>query len=1085
LLREQTELSQRRANEDELLLLLTSFRRVIRWRELYKLCAKCSLKPFLSCLYRPSPPLVLSVLATLELMMAPCPGAEAGDKVAERCEAANRRNFGGSGGFDVLRALLVQYGAVVVQQQDADNAAAILAGVLQLFHGTLVSHRATTDLLTCSQAVDALLNARVSLLDLCHCWESRHGIIKTATELVKELFCIVDLEQVHELQESAREYGALLYALTTAVQEEEEPTTTVESEGKSLQGVEEDDEFRETCVDLVELFCAGNTRSKKAMYRIFPVELFIPAESRAELISRHTAASPSSLAQSKTVMGGRSARTLPHFSFDFEQPRRVSLSPGSASGSNGNADSKRSRVVALAHNVKNVGGGAFERWLDDAREQGEHWRDIMEAVRRTHERPELVWRAAMRAELRQALQAEIEALERRRHIALEDEDSASGGPIARWDHEMFYVEYPSMHAELMVNGYFVEYLIPRVADLTTTYEIAEPVVLAWHLSDQLAVERDAKWALLCVRCLRLVIRRYAMLFHGQLPTRHVLALLHDHTNHPPVFVAECFLLLNTAIITTRNAPSESFNRLCTTVARAVVDVLADPVLLATLSAPHMEDEMEDDDDEELMRLADPEEETVLVINERDALVRAGITLLLAIVRRAKFVLRHVRPKRVFICRLLAVETLDHVTITRLLFVLKQLALLDGSGGFSAAGGSGGSSSRLSSVSSSSLSSSFASYSGSTKDANWKSLALVYVLLASCDPKGMGMCVAAAEFLKENYALPPLVRRAGALKGSHSTASSSEFNDLLSDALGFGGCGMGRLLESASAEAFTEVFNAHQKRAADVNWGRTQRVRLYRYLKHKYVGSGDKIHPPPDAKASRSSYAASANGSSEDHHYEDDDLFVGNIFLRSYIEGDGEFLNEWTSEMYSDLISALFEQLVFLGRKKSALVGSGGAVLSPSPPTSAKASTKSSGPCAAEPWEVQVLILKALARLVPSHCADVEIKTEFYESLLAPLRRSMLGEIDQIRGILSLELFVAVLSVPEARSVNTAACRLFLEDKGLSVLAEALGRMRSPAYQQLLSTVELSKPRGRGGGQNTQNMARVLLYRSTDVLSTLA
>lgn len=33
-------------------LLLLSFRRVIMWREMYRLCAKCAMKPFLNCLVR-------------------------------------------------------------------------------------------------------------------------------------------------------------------------------------------------------------------------------------------------------------------------------------------------------------------------------------------------------------------------------------------------------------------------------------------------------------------------------------------------------------------------------------------------------------------------------------------------------------------------------------------------------------------------------------------------------------------------------------------------------------------------------------------------------------------------------------------------------------------------------------------------------------------------------------------------------------------------------------------------------------------------------------------------------------------------
>ncbi|KAF1782188.1 Serine protease [Phytophthora cactorum] len=746
----------------------------------------------------------------------------------------------------------------------------------------------------------------------------KETIMRLASALVKELFCIVDLDQVHELQESAREYGALLYALETAVQE------TTES-GKNVEDTDELElEMRELCVDLVEVFCAGNTRSKKTMY-------------------------------------------------------------------------------PLAYNAMNFGGGAFERWIGDAREKGEHWRDIIEAVRQTHERPELVWRAPMRAELRQALQAEIETLERRRRCIAEDDSAQSGEQIPRWDHEMFYVEYPSMHDELVVNDYFVEYLIPRVADLSATYEIAEPVVLAWHLSDRL------------------------------------------------------------------RTPSESFNQLCTSVTRTIVGVLADPVLLATFSGP-LESEDEADQDS-ILHIAEPEDEAVSVVNERDALIRAGVSLLLTIARRGKFILRLVRPKRMYLCRLLAVETLDHVTITRLLFVLKQLALLDGNSDYNSS--SGGVSSRLSSASSPSLqSSSTSSHSSSTTDSNWRSLTLVYVLLASCDPKGMGMCVAAAEFLKECCVLPPASRGAG---GTKNTYPPNELTDLLNDALGFGGCGMERLLNSASAEVFADTFNASQKRAADVNWGRKQRVRLYRYLKHKYLGS-----------ESKTSWNNFVDGDT-DHRYEDDDLFIGNIFLRSYIEGGGEFLSEWTPEMFNELINALFEELVQLGRRKSAYTtgtGNIGPLPSPSRQPSLIQSSSSGGPCAAESWEVQVLILKALARLIPSHGAEVKIKSEFYEALLAPLRRSMLSEVDQVRGILSLELFAAVISVPETRSVNTAACRLFLEEKGLSVIADALERMRTPAFQQILQTVEVFGPRRRSNSSN-QNMARMLLYRLTDVLSIVA
>ncbi|KAG1711580.1 hypothetical protein DVH05_008829 [Phytophthora capsici] len=1072
LLKDQTEQAQRNNARDMTELILTSFRRIIRWRELYRLCAKCSMKPFLTCMYRPSARLVLSVLETLHLMMSPCPGFEAGDKAAERSEAANKRNFADAGGFEVLRSLLMQYGTSLMKKEQKEDAAAVLEGVLKLFHLTLVKRRVATDMVTCTEAVGALMNARVSLLDLCHCRVGDGQVMRLAVVLVKELFCIVDLNQVHELQDAARDYGALLYALETAVQEDTKKTADDAKE------TENDFEMREMCVDLVEVFCAGNSRSKKAMYRIFPVDLFIPVKARVELLPRHTGASPSSMAHTKSPVTARSVRTLPHFSFEIEQhPRRTSIATPNGLTPNGSTDMKRNRMVAMAYNAMNFGGDAFERWLGDAREKGEHWREIIEAVRQTHERPELVWRPLMRAELQQALRSEIEALEQRRKLMAEDDTEQSEELIPRWDHEMFYVEYPSIHEELVVNGYFVEYLIPRVADLATTYEITEPVVLAWHLSDHLAIEHDENWALLCVRCLRLVIRRYAMLFHGQLPTQYVLVLLRDHMNHSPAFVRECFLLLNTAITTTRSTPSESFNQLCISITHAVVDVITDPVLLATFSGPL---EAEDESSQSFSpQITEPEDEVVSVVNERDALIRAGVSLLLTIIRRGKFVLRLVRPRRMFLCRLLAVETLDHLTITRLLFVLKQLALLDKTADYSSSTGSNGVSSSVSSGSSPSRpSSSVSSHSSTTTYSNWRSLTLVYVLLASCDPKGMGMCVAAAEFLKECCATPSSSRDTSGFKNTSSALPSNELDDLLNEALGFGGCGIGRLLISASAETFVDIFNASQKRAADVNWGRKQRTRLYRYLKHKYLGSGGSLE-------SKTSWSKVFEDDTE-HRYEDDDLFIGNIFLRSYIEGDGEFLNEWTPEMYNELINSLFEELVILGRRKSGYIGAESTGPLPSPPhrPSLIQYSSSGGSCAAEPWEVQVLILKALARLVPSHCDQVKIKNEYYDSLLAPLRRSMLSDIDQVRGILSLELFVALISVPENRSVNTAACRQFMEEKGLSVLADSLERMRSPSFQQLLQTVEVFGPRRRSN-PSSQNMARILLYRSTDVLSILA
>lgn len=705
--------------------------------------------------------------------------------------------------------------------------------------------------------------------------------------------------------------------------------------------------------------------------------------------------------------------------------------------------------MSVANNAKNIGSGAFDKWLSDAREQGEHWRNIIESVLVDHERPELVWRDSMRLELRAALQAEIDHLEMGRRQL-----DTSSGTVVRWDHEMFYINYMSFDDELSVNGYFIEYLIPKLSNLADDFEVTDPMVLAWHLSDRLAVETNQRWRILCARCLRLVLRRYAMTFHGQLPIQNLLGALSSHAHESPAFLRETFLLLNTAIVTTRNAPSDNFNRLSMTLVRAVVDVLADPVFIANLSGNRQSDGRMDDgghssdgsDDED--DSADSDDGQIFVRNSNDAVVRAGVTLLLSITTRSKFTLALVRSKRMFLCRLLALETLDHVTVTRILNLLKKVAILDGSrtSSFNLPA-------KRSSVGSSSITA-----TKTPMDGNWKSLALVYVVFASCDPKGMGMCAAAADFLKE-YCLGRVV-----------PSGTTEFSKLLAEALGFSGRGMGRLLESASAKTFTEVFNAHEKRAADVNWGRRQRLRLYRYLRNKYIASTGDHYQSNQRDSVSSDPEHFGNGSVDGEFYQDeDDIFVGNIFLRSYIEGDGEFLNDWTSEMYTNLISALFTRLLDLGRTKG--ISSDGA------------SSNSAGPATlrgfyAEPWEVQVLILKALVRLIPARCSSIEIRREYYESLLTPMKRTMLGEEDQIRGILALELVLAILAGPvapeESRGVNVSTCISFLRDKGLSVLGEALERMLNPSFQELLKISH----------HGIHNMARVLLYRITDVVTSL-
>lgn len=102
---------------------------------------------YVPIIQRLSPKLQLAVLDTLLAMVTAYPGTDLNEKT-DKWETVNRRNFGDGGGYEVLRALMVQYSAEPDLSLEKET---ILSHTLQLFHLTLVSRKNTTDLLTCSQ----------------------------------------------------------------------------------------------------------------------------------------------------------------------------------------------------------------------------------------------------------------------------------------------------------------------------------------------------------------------------------------------------------------------------------------------------------------------------------------------------------------------------------------------------------------------------------------------------------------------------------------------------------------------------------------------------------------------------------------------------------------------------------------------------------------------------------------------------------------------------------------------------------------------------------------------------------------------
>ncbi|CAK4128781.1 unnamed protein product [Aphanomyces euteiches] len=779
---------------DIVLLILETFKRLLQWRELHKLVPKYSIKPFLTCMMW-SPQMALSVLEVI-LMMKTRPNGLKSSEIGDKIEVMNRRTFADDQGFQVLGSLLTQH-----RTAPYDNLSTqIMEECLRIFHWTYVASKSTSDAVTLDRITDALLNARLALLWLSH--HPKDSLRILSVDLLLELFFVADLAQVTILQDAARDCGALLYMVYFAVVDDE-PNV----EGEDVESAR-DSSFRDKSIQLVEMFCAGNSRSKSAMYRILPVDLFVPIEDRPDLISKY------SMASIKKSTNMTKTRSMDIMSF---RETRFSAS-GSFSGT-----------------AKPV---EFQRWLQDARSQGETWQQVMVAARQVHERPNLVWRRDMLVELQNALKDEIDRLNDR----------------TDWDCDLFQVTYASFKAELVVHGYFIDWLIPKLADLNDSYEVDDLVVLAWHLSDRLGVEENPAWRRSCVRCLRLMMRRYAMTFNGQLPVAGLLHRLQTEALDP-AFASECFLLFHVAISTARTRATDSLTSgaILTTVVATLERAMESATRLSSFSRASST-LSEADNDVHRLTFASLDDD-VDVANEvdsnsldgsnqggggggssggLDAMLRAGINVLAVVMQRAKFFIPQVLEARTVLVRLFGAAFLSPRTIATLLQIIEQL--LD-----------------------------------NVQDANsFKRTLLPLVLVACSNPQNRGMCHASASFLSTHY-------------------TPDQFKTLVEAAVGHHDCGLHLVLSEPLLLA--ALFNSDHVRAADVIWGSAFRSRLFQYLSDQCgIDTTDGFHDAVDADETVV------------------DVCIGHLFLRSFVEQEGTFRTKWTPKMYHDTIVDLLDKV---------------------------------------------------------------------------------------------------------------------------------------------------------------------------------
>ncbi|KDO34997.1 hypothetical protein SPRG_01060 [Saprolegnia parasitica CBS 223.65] len=913
---------------DVVLVLLDTLKRILKWRDLHKLVPKYSTKPLLTCMMW-TPVLALSVLQVVTIMMLRPTGlksAEIGDKM----EMMNKRTFADDRGYPVLCSLVAQHS---VASDDASHNAcssSILQQALQLFHMTLISNKQTTDPVTLERAAESLLQARETLLRLSH--HEDPMIRHVSVDLLFELFLLAGLDQVTLIQDSARESGALLYMLAAA-----------------LDDVPSADELqvaiRDKSIALVEMFCAGNARSKAAMYRILPVELFVPIEDRPDLVSKY------SIATLKKATKVTQRKSIP---VDFAYMGFPFRPEFSASGSIGPRPPLE-----------------FQRWLQDARAQGEKWTEVLLATRQAHERPTLVWRAPMLRELQSALRNEIASFEAK--VAATPTVRTSSGPhMVLWDYDQFQITYASFASELIVHGYFIEHLIPKLANLADPFEVDDLMVLAWHLSDRLSVEENAHWRHCCVKCLRLMMRRYAMTFNGQLPVAGLLRQL-AVDDVDPSFACEAFLLFHVAISTSRTRPTESLSPFYASILSVVLSVLQQaPTRIAgrpsRLSMASTLSEGGDDESFHLRLTFDVEytqEESSAKDDDAaadvDAMVRAGVNIILVILQRAKAFVPQVLNARMSLGRLLTSGYLSHKTLHTLISLLSHIC----------------------------------SHLQTDDSLIYTRSLLPLVFFASANVHNKGMCIAAASFLAAHY-------------------SPSDVQSLLETSVGFRGCGMHLLLPTPMVLA--AVFNHDTIQSADVIWSAALRLKLLKSL-------ATTLHvalPLTDDDVDEDKQTV----------LPDFDVPVGHLFLRSFVECHGSFRAEWSREMYEETLMALTRHVV-LSRTRS-LYGIN--LASDDSP---------------DPMALQVLALKALALFLPASPHDIALDDALFDALLQPLRRTLLGEVDQERTAEGLRI-CRLLIAPELGNVNARACLTTLcSPQTMQLLRDALEKTLHPRFLQFL------------------------------------
>lgn len=465
------------------------------------------------------------------------------------------------------------------------------------------------------------------------------------------------------------------------------------------------------------------------------------------------------------------------------------------------------------------------QWIKDIRKKGELWVQFMAAIQQTHFEPDLIWNRLHRSELRKALRDEIANMKAQRPDNIE----------LNWEFESFQVRYQATLDELVVNGYYLRALLPKLLKFDADFHLDAPTNFAWHLHDRIGAfdYGDPTVADTIIRCLiamRLLLFQYPLIFGGNMPFHQIRRTLQMKSSIE--IHIQCLMLATTAINTSYSD----------VVSNSYVELGAIELALTLMSSsPEYEDTTRKTSyvhniyDQHLNEYAQTRDEDRRSITSR--LLESGLLFVRVLLQRSSYFVHENRSAQwiaiylEIIC--LHKDSIDGPNIDLYLELLDNL-----------------------------LSKRPAACQQLLQARNFVALILYIASKASNDCDCICLRMSMVKFLSRYYLL----------------TRDKAFQNYLPPC-------MLALLEKTMHTEFLTIFNHQSSLYGDIYWTVSMKKFLHGFLTSELLKSDI-------------SYSLKAK------YDADDEFCVGDLFIRSFVHGNGKLLFQWPVEKWGDTIQSI-------------------------------------------------------------------------------------------------------------------------------------------------------------------------------------